>query len=255
MARRYKLATLIAVLAAVVATVLWLNWPRDAAVRATVQDAVRSFRAQGGPGVDAGAGPAPGVYRYVTRGSESVAAVLSTTHSYDGVSTLTVSTGSCGEIERWEVLKERWNETEWCGGRTGAEAWRVVEFHEFFGVAQEDAFACMGEAMQRPPFADASARFGSRCRSSDSSARNDGRVEGFTTVEVDGREYEAVHTVSQSRVEGNSTGNTTTEDWRRRSDGLLLRREVSSDVSTSAGGGADYTERYGIELIDPHPQR
>ncbi|HYG95960.1 MAG TPA: hypothetical protein VD741_02520, partial [Solirubrobacterales bacterium] len=207
-------------------------------------------------GLRAGSGPAPGVYRYATRGSESVATdFLSTTHSYDGVSTITVSAGGCGEVERWEVLEERWNEAESCPRSAAGERWTVTEFHEFFGIAQEDAYTCRGESMQRPPFAAPSARFTSRCTSADSSVLNTSRIRGIATVTVGGKKYEAVHTVSSSVVSGDTTGNATSEDWRRRSDGLLLRRSVSSNALTSAGGGARYSERYTIELIDPRPRR
>jgi hypothetical protein len=163
--------------------------------------------------------------------------------------------GSCGDIERWEVLRERWTETEWCGAPGGTEAWKVTEFHEFFGTEKKDTFKCQGESIRQPPFENGSTRSRNRCESSGSSALGTARFQGFVPVEVNGEEYEAAHIFSQSVVEGDTSGTTETEDWRRRSDGLLLRRQVSSDALTNAGGGARYIESYRIELIDPHPQR
>jgi hypothetical protein len=258
MSRRHTFGALIAAFAAVTGVLLWLNWPHDDPSKVVVEDAVRAFREQGprNAGLHGGNRPVPGVYRYATRGSESVAAdILSTTHAYDGISTITVSSGSCGDIERWEVLRERWTETEWCGAPGGTEAWKVTEFHEFFGTEKKDTFKCQGESIRQPPFENGSTRFRNRCESSGSSALGTARLQGFVTIEVNGEEYEAAHIFSQSVVEGDTTGTTETEDWRRRSDGLLLRRQVSSDALTNAGGGARYIESYRIKLIDPHPQR
>lgn len=258
MARRHIFGFLIAAFAAAVAILLWLNWPHDEPIKATVKDAVRSFREQAPQSARPGEGekPAPGVYRYATRGSESVAAdVFSTTHTYNGISTITVSSGNCGDIERWEVLRERWSEIEWCGDPSDAERWKVTELHEFYGTKEQDTFQCQGQSVGRPPFKETSTRLKNRCMSAGSLALGASQLKGFVSVAVGGEEYKAAYIVSQSVVKGDTTGTTNTAEWRRLSDGLLLRRRVSTDVLTNAGGGAHYTENYMIELIDPHPQR
>ena len=254
--RRFIIALVAACV--VLAVLAWLNRPRDEPARATVDDAVRSFRAQS-EGDSKGAGSeerALGVYRYATRGRESVESpVLDTTHDYDGVSTIILSAGRCGEVERWQVLDGRWTEGESCPGPGGDRFIAGTEFHEFFGVEQEDSFRCSGFSMSGPPVERPGARFSSRCESEDSSVLNDSRVVGFETVAVAGEPFPAIHTESRSRLEGASTGTARRQDWRRRSDGLLLRRVVSGEADTSLGSGTHYSERYTIELLNPQPRR
>jgi hypothetical protein len=249
------------VAAAVVALALlaWLNRPRDEPTRATVDDAVRSFRAENDGGAERGrpGGPALGVYRYRTRGYESAQTLLAgtTTHDYDGISTIVLSKGGCGEIERWQVLAGRWTEAESCPGPHGDLFTKATEFHEFFGIEREDVFRCRGFSTSGSPVVRPGARFSSSCDSEDSSVFNAARVVGFETVSVAGKAFPAVHVESRSRLRGESTGFARREDWRRRSDGLLLRRTASSTAETDLGGGTDYSERYAIELLDLEPSR
>jgi hypothetical protein len=255
--RRYITALVVGCLA-VLALLAWLNRPRDEPARATVDDAVRSFRAQReGRSPDAGTEQrALGVYRYATRGWESVQnPILDTTHDYDGVSTIVLSAGACGEIERWQVLDGRWTEGESCPGRDGDRFTAGTEFHEFFGIEQEDSFRCRGFSMSGPPVERVGARFSSSCESDDSSVLSESRVVAFEAITVSGKVFPAIHTESRSRLEGASTGTARRQDWRRRFDGLLLKRVVSSEADTSLGGGTHYRERYAIELLDPRPRR
>lgn len=221
-----------------------------------MNDAVRSFRAQGDAGRGGGESGerALGVYRYATQGSESVQSPISdTTHGYDGVSTVVVSEGRCGQVERWQVLEGRWSEGESCPGPQGDRFTAATEFHEFFGFEQEDSFRCRGIVMPRPIKRGAS--FSSSCQSEDSSAINMSRVVGIDTVAVAGESFEAIRVQSQSELDGDVTGTAQREEWRRLSDGLLLRRSASTATDTGLGGGTHYTERYTIELLDTQPRR
>lgn len=253
--RRY-IVLLVAVCVAGLAVLAWLNRPRDEPARATVDDAVRSFRAQddgGRDGTDSGA-RALGVYRYATQGSELVQSPISdTTHDYDGVSTIVVSEGRCGQVERWQVLEGRWADGESCPGPHGDRFTAATEFHEFFGFEQEDSFRCHGISMPRPPV-KRGASFSSSCRSEDSSVSNASRVIGFETVTVAGKPLQAIHTESRSELAGEFTGMARREEWRRPSDGLLLRRSASTNTDTGLGG-SHYTEQYTIKLLDTQPRR
>lgn len=251
--RRSKIGLAAAGCVVVLAALAWLLRPRDEPVRATLDEAVRSFRAErgaGGQGAEAGE-PAPGVYRYRTRGAESVdSPVLDTTHDYDGVSTIVVSDGRCAERERWQVLDGRWTESEFCssGGRTiGA----VTEFHEFFGIGEKDEFHCRGGVLGQRP----GARVSSFCESDDSTISTASRVAGFEPVAVGGATFVATHVRSRSELGGANPGTATREEWRRRSDGLLLRRSVASEADSSRAGGTRYSERYTLRLLSTRPRR
>jgi len=249
MLRRKRLLVLLAFLGLV--GIGWANRPRDEPSRVTPEEAVRSFRAESGSG--ASGSPLFGVYRYSTKGSESVdLGLLATTHDYGGVSTITLSPGSCGTIERWQVLQGRWWETESCPGTKALELRRVIEFHEFFGSAKEDTFRCRGATVSDPPLVRVDSRFASICSSKGSSFVSSSRIVDLESMEVKSIRFPAVRTFSQISLEGDTVGRARIEDWRRRSDGVLLKRVVSSTADTGEG---EYTESYELELLDPQPQR
>jgi len=257
MGRRRKIALLAVVCLVAVAALAWLNRPRDEPTRATVDEAVRSFRAKNDSGGHGGGRdePALGVYRYATRGSESSkSSILSATHDYTGVSTIAVSAGRCGERERWQVLAGRWTEVEACAPH-GERLAALTEYHEFFGFGQEESLRCHGDAPPGPRSLQPGTRFSNFCKAGDSSVSSSSRLVGVDRVSVGNESFDAIHVKTRNTVAGNSSGTAKREEWRRRSDGLLLRRTSASDVDTSAGGGSHYTERYTIRLVSTRPQR
>jgi hypothetical protein len=260
MGRGRKIALLIAVCVAVFAALAWLNRPRDEPVRATVGDAVESFREEDDPKHSGGGSKEPelGVYRYATRGSESVKTVIlgTTTHDYDGVSTVVVSPGRCGERERWQVLAGRWSEGEICSKANGKTSGAVTEFHEFFGTGQEDSLRCHGtSASGEASQSRVGARFATFCKSDSSTAYTVSHVLGVEKVAVGDETFDATHTESRTSLDGKTSGSAEREEWRRRSDGLLLRRSSASEANTSAGGGSHYSERYTLRLLSTEPRR
>lgn len=253
MGRRRKIVLAGAGAFVLLAALGWFLRPRDEPARATVDEAVRSFRAERGDGGQVGRGdePAPGVYRYRTRGAESIdSPVLDTSHDYDGVSTIVVSNGRCAERERWQVLDVRWTEAEFCPTRGGTVG-SVTEFHEFFGVGQKDRFSCRGDAAPEK-LGD---RAASNCEADDSSISTVSRLVGFEPVSVGGAQFDAAHVSSRSKLSGANEGTVRREEWRRRSDGLLLSRSVHSEADSDRAGGTHYSERYTIELLSTEPRR
>ena len=57
------------------------------------------------------------------------------------------------------------------------------------------------------------------------------------------------------KLDGHVSGTAKRDDWRRRSDGLLLRRVTSSDAHMSGTIDADYNERYSIQLLSVEPSQ
>ncbi|HSR93381.1 MAG TPA: hypothetical protein VLK56_00815 [Solirubrobacterales bacterium] len=258
MGRGGTIALLVAACVVALAGLLWLNRPRDEFSRATVHDAVRSFRAQSDSG---GAGgkpdePALGVYRYATRGSETVkGATFGASHDYGGISTVALTAGRCGERERWQVLTGRWSEGEACTGADGATSATLTEFHEFFGEGQKDSFRCHGSSTSGTSRPGVGASFTSVCKSEDSSISTATQVVGVERIAVGDQTFDAARIESRSRLDGATTGSAERQEWRRRSDGLLLRRSAESEADTSAGGGSHYDEQYTLQLVSTEPQR
>lgn len=257
MGRRRKIVLLAAVCLLAAAAFAWLNRPRDEPTKATVDQAVRSFRAEDGSGSRGGGPdePALGVYRYATSGSESThSAFFSATHHYGGVSTIALSAGRCGELERWQVLAGRWTEVEACAPH-GETLAALTEYHEFFGFGQEESLRCHGHAPTGPKSLSPGTSFSSLCKSADSSISISSRIVGVDRESVDRETFDALHIESRNVLAGDTSGTASREEWRRRSDGLLLRRSAESDADTSAGGGSHYTERYAIRLLSTKPRR
>jgi hypothetical protein len=259
--RRYILigALLLAVAAALVG---WRMIPRDHAERATVREAVRLFQAagkEGGGGGEESGGPWPraGVYSYVTRGGESVSTpLLGGSHDYDGSSTVTVRQGTCGVIERWQVLRERWREAEGCAEGGDETARAVREVHEFFGSTQRAAYTCSGPASTDPANLVPGRRLLNSCQSVAGTVITKMSVSAAVPVAVEGKDQEALIVRGNSKIEGEEgVGTATFIDWRRRSDGLLLRRQVSSHIDSDDYGGMHYGETYELRLLSTTPQR
>jgi hypothetical protein len=253
MGRRRRVALVVAACVVVLGIVAWFAWPRDEPTRTTVGDAVRTFRAEGHGGKEAnGSGEAAlGVYRYGTRGGESVnSSVLDTTHDYNGTSTIVLSAGRCAERERWQVLDGRWSEGELCTAH-GKTTGTVTEFHEFFGVGQKDVFHCHSDTAS----AKVGASLSSFCESDNSSISTTSHVLAPEKVYVGGLAFDATPVESRSVFGGADSGSALRREWRRRSDGLLLRRMVRSEADTSAAGGTHYSERYTIKLLSTEPKR
>ena len=238
----------------------WENAPLDRTEKATVGDAVSSFREGGGGGRD---GPGPlferehGVYRYETRGEESAdTGLLDATHEYDGISTITVKPSGCGVVERWQVLGGRWAEFTSCpAGQGFFELVGLVEYHEFFGETRESAYRCSGDSASSRSSRQVGTRFSGRCESKDGNvAISRSRVASIDEIRVGNHSFDAVHTVTDVRLEGDVSGTAHREDWRRRSDGLLLRRVNTSDAKMSGTISADYLEQYTIHLQSVNPE-
>ncbi|HEY1355077.1 MAG TPA: hypothetical protein VGF09_02065 [Solirubrobacterales bacterium] len=246
----------------VVAFLAWRLFPRDNTTHVSVGEAVNQFRAEGG-GKGGGEGALferePGVYRYRTSGSESAdTGLISATHDYDGISTITISPKGCGVVERWEVLGGRWSEFTSCPTKGGDffELTGLVEYHEFFGENRRSTYTCTGDPASKRSARQVGKTFQGRCESDEGdTATSSTLVDAIEKIDVGGQPFDAVHTSSQVKLEGHVSGTAKREDWRRRSDGLLLKRVSSSDAHMSGTIDADYHESYSIHLLSVIPRQ
>jgi hypothetical protein len=251
MSRRWRITLGLGILAIAGGLYAWRQLPRDSSARVAVSDVVRKFRAsvaeepnrlQQVEGL-----PRPGVYRYKVSGGESLnGLIFSTNHRYLGTSTVTVTSDSCGVTERWQVLSVRWTEAGICDGDKGAvQLASLVEHHEFFGVTEQLSYGCGRDAQ--------AGRSG--CVSASGSILSLSRPVGVEPVEVGGEAFNALHAETELRFFGDNSGSGESHEWRRVSDGLLLRKEIGTDLSISAEGGGTYGESYSLPLLSPEPER
>lgn len=262
MSRGRTIALVVAACIVVVAFLAWRLFPRDNTTHVSVGEAVNQFRAEGG-GKGGGEGALferePGVYRYRTSGSESAdTGLISATHDYDGISTITISPKGCGVVERWEVLGGRWSEFTSCPTKGGDffELTGLVEYHEFFGENRRSTYTCTGDPASKRSARQVGKTFQGRCESDEGdTATSSTLVDAIEKIDVGGQPFDAVHTSSQVKLEGHVSGTAKREDWRRRSDGLLLKRVSSSDAHMSGTIDADYHESYSIQLLSVIPRQ
>ncbi len=231
--------------------------PQDNTVRSTVGDALRRFR-QGSTRADvaqpAGGLPSPGVYRYATGGGENLVGIVSSSHHYGGISTIVISPSPCGFSERWQIFTARWSEERHCHAARRLHLSSLREHREFFGAARSDSYRCTGGPPRRPARLRVGEHWLTRCRSGDSLIVDASRVAGFSTIVVGGHAIAAVHLHSRTVLAGESSGTARRDEWRRRSDGLLLRRRASSHVSFDFLGGGSYSETLGLRLLSAAPR-
>lgn len=258
--RRRRYIAIAAILCLVVAGYLvWRAFPRDRAAPVAAGEAVRIFRQRSVGPLSARPGePEPGVYRYATSGEESVEAalgVLSTSHHYRGASTISVIPTRCGLVQRWQVLATRWTEVASCRDQGGYRLLSVDEMHEFFGVRRNVLYRCREPVRPGPTKLRPGMEWRGHCATNDSSRESRFRVLGFQRVRVGDRSFAAVHTLTRLRMLGTYSGSASQEDWRRRSDGLLLRRISRTHGSLGGTVSADYAESYEIRILTLHPSR
>lgn len=240
--------------------VLWTQRPRDSSERTTVDEAVRDFNRDLGGDSETDdpddALPPLGVYRYATRGEESIeVAILGTAHDYDGVSTIAVAPAPCGVEERWEVLTTRWSEVRLCRRGEGSGFESLSEYREFFGQVQSFSYGCDGATTPAlASLAPGSVRH-IRCASRDGSLTIRAELAERGRVRIGGREIEAVLIRSRGVLRGENEGTTVRSEWLRPADGLVLRRTVRTATSFDSSGGGNYDERYTISLLSTTPLR
>jgi len=226
------------VLLVVAATLAWRLIPEDSTSGVAVGDALARYRqmvdrepsrAQALDGL-----PKPGLYRYAVRGGESLDALLDSEHQYSGTAIVVVVRDSCGVEERWRVLRERWSASLLCRDGDRVHLVELHDHHEFFGEAKDSVYSC------RPVGAE-----GTICEAGGEAVAYETVDLGSKRIEVDGREVLAEHLRSNLRMTGDTTGVGRVDEWRRVTDGLLLRKRQQTTASFSAG---DYVESYEIEL-------
>jgi len=240
-----RLSLCVLALVVVVGAVAWQLIPNDSTSGVTVDDALARYRAmvdreparaQALDGL-----PEPGLYRYTVRGGESLDALLDSEHQYTGTAIVVVVRDSCGVEERWRVLRERWSSSLLCRDGDRMHLVELHDHHEFFGEAKDSVYSC------RPAGAEETT-----CEAGGEAIAYKTVVLGSERIEVGGRRLLAEHLRSHLRLTGETTGVGLVDEWRRPSDGLLLRKRQRTAASFSAG---DYAESYEIELLSAGPRR
>jgi hypothetical protein len=195
-----------------------------------------------------------GEYAYATGGFERLSAVFSSTHRYPRDSTVVVARNGCGFTERWAPRAERSSESRFC---VKANRWRLaalVDYHEFFGQAVTQRFACKGPFVPRPPAVQAGFNWTDRCRGAGSRVTVRYEAVKEQALEVAGRPVRTILIRARARLRGRIAGVNRIDSWLSRRNGLLIRRRVRSETTVdSPFGEISNRERYSLRLKSPTP--
>jgi hypothetical protein len=196
-----------------------------------------------------------GVYTYATRGFERLSAVFASRHDYPRVSRVDVQRGGCGFSERWQPRPERWSEWRYC---IAGSRWRLetlLDYHEFFGQAVRQRFACQGRFVPRPTKVPVGFRWTDRCRGAGSRVTVRYRALRDETVSAGGKRVKTVLVRAQAQLRGQIAGVNVIDSWLSRANGLLVRRAVTSATAIgSPFGKLRDSERYALTIRSLKPQ-
>ena len=245
---------LVAVLAcALGALAVWWFALRDTTEPVSDEKAVAGFRSETDAASAETGLPEPGVYVYRATGGESVAALIGSEHTYPAKLTVTVLHAGCGFVLRWEFLRGRSTEREYCPAAGGLELRRQTEIHTFFGREETTDYRCEPGSLARPA---AGTSFGWSCSTGTTTEVAEGKVVGAETLTVAGVAVETVRLRAETRLTGVTRGTGGVEVWLENATGLPVRQITWNDnVTKSAIGDVRYQERYELELTSLEPRR
>ena len=235
---------------------VWWLALRDAPAPVSVGEAVAGFRESAEAGAVADGLPDPGVYVYAATGSESVDALIGSTHEYPAELTVTVLHEGCGLVLSWSFLEGRSTSREYCPSSAGLELRRQTEIHTFFGRQETTDYRCERGSLARPAGNSTGATFGWRCSTGTKTETAEGEVVGVETLTVAGVAVETVYLRAETLLEGVTRGTGGLDLWLERSTGLVVRQVTWNDnVTDAAIGEVRYQERYELELTSLEPRR
>jgi len=235
-------------LAVAVATGLLLH---DTSTPVSIADVVARFRERAGA-----TGGRDGVYRYLTRGEESVDVLGGAHHRYPRTTSITVVGVPCGTRLQWEPLREGTASWTLCTTARGVELQGYSESHRFFGQSDTTTYDCGGSVLL-PTKESVGATSPFHCRSSRGRETGTGRVLAFETITVEGASLEAVHVRTAATVRGGDTGREVTDWWFDVRNGLPLRIDLESRTGRDEPivGTVHYREDASLRLVSTRPLR
>lgn len=233
---------------------------RDTSTPVDVEEAVERYRDEGDAAsstttVPARQLPAEGVYVYATEGEERIDILGGSTHGYPAETTVTIRHTACGLTQRWAPLDERWDEEEVCVTDTGRERRSLRAHHEFFGIADDQAFRCEAGYVLFLGDPEVGDTWTTSCDSGDTLLAGTAEVVGLEARTVGGQRVGTVHLRVTEQATGGDDGPSSDDYWLRTSDGLLVERSSTVETrSDSPVGTATYTERFTLRLTSLDPR-
>ena len=195
--------------------------------------------------------PKLGIYTYATTGGDEVDALAGQHHDYPATTTITVVPSGCGVLQRWDVLKERWEEWQRCVQGDAIVQPARTNYDSFFGLSQTDAYSCSGDG--RPVRAPAGTHWMLVCEEPGKVNTYSGEVIGAETMQVGGTAVDTLH-VRITVDNGKSGDSQVTDTWYQvGSDLLIAQTALNATSNPSPVGTTHYLEHYEIHLVSLEP--
>ena len=200
--------------------------------------------------------PDPGVYTFDTEGFEETNALGGARHDYPKQTAYVIRHTECGWTERWQPLRERYDEALLCHEPTGVAMRRFTTYHEFFQRGLTSVYDCPPGNLVRPWDAQPGHRWTWKCEGKDGAVTSNSLFVGRQTLTIGGQAMEAEYAKYESQTTGANRGTLLQERWFHPTTGMLLQLKV--DVRTNSDspfGAVDYREQYRITLTSLTPRR
>ena len=200
--------------------------------------------------------PDEGVYTFDTEGFEETNALGGARHDYPKQTAYVVRHTECGWTERWQPLRERYDEALLCHEPTGVGIRRFTTYHEFFQRGLTSVYDCPPGNLVRPWDAKPGHRWTWKCEGKDGAVTSNSTFVGRQSLTIGGQAIEAEYAKYESQTTGANRGTLLQERWFHPTTGMLLQLKV--DVRTNSDspfGAVDYREQYRITLTSLTPRR
>jgi hypothetical protein len=194
-----------------------------------------------------------GLYLYATSGFETTDALGGSRHGYPAQTYMTIQPGGCGTLVRWQALRERWDEWDYCADGSLA-GWQA--YHEWFGISNLEVWTCSPPVPTQGDPGEAWAGNCVRAAGGHVDAAEDSlryEVVGYETLTVGTEQVETLHVRTTGLSSGGSDSSDTTDTWILPGTQLVVR-QVAGDSSTSQSriGAVEYREEYELNLVSLH---
>lgn len=200
--------------------------------------------------------PDAGVYTFDTEGFEETNALGGARHDYPKQTAWVVRHTECGWTERWQPLRERYDEALLCDEPAGVGIRRFTTYHEFFQRGLTSVYDCPPGNLVRPWAAQPGHRWTWKCEGKDGAVTSNSIFVGKQPLTIGGEVIEAEYAKYDSQTTGANRGTLRQERWFHPTTGMLLQMKV--DVRTNSDspfGAVDYREQYRITLTSLTPGR
>lgn len=272
--RRLIVATVLIGALVITGLVVRRLWLTDTARVVDADEAVERFRDQSSTTLSASSPPAtpvavsttappqftvpePGVYRYATTGEEGIDVLGGATHTYPAETTITVIADGCGVLLRWDLLKERSEETRLCATPQGIEQQPTGAFyHEFFQHGEREDMVCDRGVLVVPADGAAGEVVPLACRLNDRPWLPEWQVLGRDVRIVEGAEVEVTH-LRLTVQDDDEYWEHVVADWWLDDHGLPIEMTATKESKSNSSlvGDVVYHETYTATLASLTPLR